>query len=323
MSSIAGLTSHAMKPSALDDQQGEQRRPTSRTGQYGRGRAGAGRAAGSAPSRRRDLRRPEQPLVEGLRPLRSSGSWRSGPRRACGPPAPWPSRASDSPACAGWPGRAHPDCAAARAAPSRPSSDQLGDALEVGADHRRLHREGLAQRAGEAEPGVGCVDDEVAARPGSRGCPRDARGRARTRRCRVAQAWSRMDDDAGGRSAHEEQPRVRQRRGSTRTIDVEHVVVAAPGADADLGDERVLRPQAELLADAPAVHAGMEATEVGPRVDHLDLLRGHAGADEPPLDGLAHRDDRGHPLRGVAEAVPAVERESSPRGSGPAPGCAR
>ena len=61
-----------------------------------------------------------------------------------------------------------------------------------------------------------------------------------------------------------------------------------------------------------AVHAGMEALEIGARVDHLDLVGGHAGGDQPALDGLADGHDGGDAPVRVAEAVPAVEREADP-----------
>ena len=88
---------------------------------------------------------------------------------------------------------------------------------------------------------------------------------------------------------------------------VEHVVIAAPRAHADLRDELMPRLEPQLGADALAVHTGMKAVEIGARVDHLDLAGGHAGGDEAPLDRLAHGHDGGDAPGGVAEAVPAVE----------------
>ncbi len=180
--------------------------------------------------------------------------------------------------------------------------------LEVGADHRGLHREGLAQRAGEAEPGVGGVHHEVARGEDLRdvlAVAEDVHGFTDA----APEGAVAQGEHARGRGAHEEQPRVGGGVADARH-GLEHVVVAAPGADAHLGDEGVLRTQAQLGADAPAVHPGMEAAEVRPRVDDVDLRGGHSRRDEPALDGLADRDDRGHPRRGVAEAVPAVERKA-------------
>src|SRR6266850_1206368 len=182
--------------------------------------------------------------------------------------------------------------------------------LEIGADHRCLDREGLAERTGEAEAGVGGVHHQVA-RGQDLGdvlaVTEDVHGLADA----APEGPVAQGEHTRRRGAHEEQARVRQRVADARHR-LEHVVVAPPGADADLGDEGMLRAQAELRPDAPAVHPGVEAPEVRPRVDDLDLLGGDAGPDEPALDGLADRHHRGHLLRGVAEAVPAVEREAHP-----------
>src|SRR5439155_487365 len=86
--------------------------------------------------------------------------------------------------------------------------------------------------------------------------------------------------------ADEEEPRVRQPVGHGRQR-VEHVVVALPRADPDLGDEEVLGAEAQLAAHRAPVHAGMEAVGVGARVDDLDLRLRDALTDEPRLDGLA------------------------------------
>ena len=69
-------------------------------------------------------------------------------------------------------------------------------------------------------------------------------------------------------------------------------------------------PRPSSRADGAAVHVGMKAREVGAGVDHLDLVAGHAGGDEAPLDRLADGDDGGDAPVRVAEAVPAVEREA-------------
>ena len=118
-----------------------------------------------------------------------------------------------------------------------------------------------------------------------------------------------QDADAGRRGAHEQQPRMGRLPVNARH-GVEHVVVAAPGADAHLGDQGVLGPEAERATDAAAVHLGMEAPEVGAGVDDLDLRGRDPGGNEPPPDGLAHGDDGGHPARGIPEAVPAVQGEA-------------
>src|SRR5262245_11332656 len=91
---------------------------------------------------------------------------------------------------------------------------------------------------------------------------------------------------------------------------VEHIVVAAPGTDADLCDQHVTGLEAELTTDSAPIDVGMKATEVGARVDDLDLLLGDAGCDEPPLDRLAHGDDGRHARRRIAKPVPAIEREA-------------
>ena len=99
------------------------------------------------------------------------------------------------------------------------------------------HGQRLADRAGEAEPGVGGVDDEVAGGEDLGDVARGGRGRARGRRDRARAASLGDARDARRRRAHEEQPRAGRPR-ATRGHGVEHVVAAAPRADADLGDER-------------------------------------------------------------------------------------
>ena len=66
----------------------------------------------------------------------------------------------------------------------------------------------------------------------------------------------------------------------------------------------------ELAPDGPAVHVGMKAGEIGAGVDHLDLVGGDAGGHESPLDRLADGDHGGDARGGVAEAVPAAQREA-------------
>jgi len=47
----------------------------------------------------------------------------------------------------------------------------------------------------------------------------------------------------------------------------------------------------------------MEPLDVGARVDHRDLVRGHAGRDEVALDRLTHGDDRVHAPTRIPEAA--------------------
>ena len=117
--------------------------------------------------------------------------------------------------------------------------------------------------------------------------------------------------DAGRGRADEEQPAV---RGSPVHADhgVEHVVIAAPRAHADLRDELMPRPEPQFRADAAAVHSRMEAIEIGARVDNLDLVRGHVGGDQAALDRLADGHDGGDAPVGIAETVPAVEGKADP-----------
>src|SRR4026207_2106339 len=73
---------------------------------------------------------------------------------------------------------------------------------------------------------------------------------------------------------------------------------AGPGAG--VGARGVGGRGVERAADGPAVDAGMEASEIGARVDHLDLARRHAGRHQPALDRLADRHAGGRARRGVA-----------------------
>src|SRR5262249_59210491 len=77
--------------------------------------------------------------------------------------------------------------------------------------------------------------------------------------------------DARRRSPDEQQPTMRSDAMHT-SHGVEHIVVAAPGTDADLCDQHVTGLEAELTTDSAPIDVGMKATEVGARVDDLDLL---------------------------------------------------
>src|SRR5207245_2080922 len=85
---------------------------------------------------------------------------------------------------------------------------------------------------------------------------------------------------------------------------------AAPGADADLRDESIVPAEAELAPDGPAVHAGMEALEVGAGVNDLDLAGGDAAGDEAALDRLADGHDRLHASRGIADTPDPGHRKA-------------
>ena len=95
-----------------------------------------------------------------------------------------------------------------------------------------------------------------------------------------------------------------------RLHGIEGIVIALPAPDADLRDQVVLGAERELTTHAEAVHAGVKASHVRPRVDDVDLLRGDALSHEPPLDRLRYRHHRRHAPRGVAEPVEGVEREA-------------
>src|SRR5207249_8005800 len=92
---------------------------------------------------------------------RPSHGWRTGARRARVPPAPWRARARG-------PRRPRQRVGEARRItrlheePGLPVADELRIALEVGADDGRADGERLAQRPGEAEPGVRGVHRHVA-----------------------------------------------------------------------------------------------------------------------------------------------------------------
>src|SRR5207247_3251219 len=161
---------------------------------------------------------------------------------------------------------------------------QLGHALDRSGHDRSLARERLADAARDAEPRPRRVGDDV--------------GGAEDRRHVVAMAerghavaetgGARAVGDLGHarrRRADEEQARARLARG-----DLAHgrhqLPPAAPGADADLRDESIVPAEAELAPDGPAVHAGMEALEVGAGVNDLDLAGGDAAGDEAALDRL-------------------------------------
>src|SRR5207244_3553419 len=81
-------------------------------------------------------------------------------------------------------------------------------------------------------------------------------------------------------------------------------------ADADLGDQQVVAAEAQLAADGRAVHAGMEALEIGAGIDDLDLLGGHTARDEAALDRLADGHDRVHAPGRVADAPDARHRKA-------------
>ena len=135
----------------------------------------------------------------------------------------------------------------------------------------------------------------------------------------LARVVAELGDARRGRP-YEEQARARDGRRNVRHR-VEHVTPAAPRADADLGDEKVLGGEAELASDRLAVEAGVEALDVGPRVDHLDLLGRHARRHEIALDRFADRHDRVHAPAGVpdpprprhVEADAAVQDQARPR----------
>ena len=87
----------------------------------------------------------------------------------------------------------------------------------------------------------------------------------------------------------------------------------------------MLGGEAQLSADRLAVEAGMEAQDVGARVDDLDLLGRHPGRDQIALDRLADRDDRVNaparvadpPHPGHVEADAAIQDELRPRAHEP------
>src|SRR5439155_6640925 len=85
---------------------------------------------------------------------------------------------------------------------------------------------------------------------------------------------------------------------------------ALPGADADLGDQEVLRPERELAAHAAPVDARMELRGVRPRIDDLDLVGVDALLHEALLDRFADRDDGRDASGRVAETVERIEPEA-------------
>ena len=194
------------------------------------------------------------------------------------------------------------DRAAARAAPSRRRRPAPACPRARWPITGVLARERLADRAGDAEPRVGGVDDERRRR---RRICRDVVAMAEREHAPVDAARARPLGDARRRGAA-----ARPRRAAARAARAGvHVAPsrrarrpAAPGAHADLGDERVLGGQAELArGSAPPSTPGWKRVEVGAGVDDLDLVGGHAGGDEPALDRLAHGDDRVHAAARVAE----------------------
>ena len=189
-------------------------------------------------------------------------------------------------------------------------SDQLRYAFESGADHRCLHGERLTQRAGEPEPGIGGIHDKVTARQDLRDVLAVAEDEDHALEAALARLRERLRDAGRGR-ADEEQSALRGRPVHA-DHGVEHVVIAAPGAHADLRDELMTRLEAELGADAAAVDARMKAAEIGAGVDHLDLRGRHAGRDEATLDRLADGHDGGDPPVRVPETVPAIEGKAHP-----------
>src|SRR5262249_27987999 len=109
--------------------------------------------------------------------------------------------------------------------------------------------------------------------------------------------------------AHEEQARAGQvlrHRGHR----LQQVAPTAPGAHADLRDERVFAGEPELTPHGSSVGARVEALEVGAGVDHFHLLGGHAGGYQAVLDGAADGDDSVHTATRVADAAEAADLEA-------------
>jgi hypothetical protein len=183
--------------------------------------------------------------------------------------------------------------------------DQFRIAFDVGRDHRSLHRESLSECPRDSEAGIGGVHADVAGGQdlgdvGTMAQHGDVSGQAPGGRL-VAQ-----DRFLFRVGADEQEPGPWDRRHHGRHR-VQHVVVALPAPNPDLGDEVVVAGQAELTTKADPIDTGMEFGGIGGRVDHRDLVGRDALRHQAPLDRFRNGHDRRHARRRIAQPVERIE----------------